>query len=75
MKKIPESFELNEEDIKEAITDWLNNHKDYADPVLDFEFKITLKSEECRQPPSGYPTVMKEDVVTTTFSAIAVKEE
>jgi hypothetical protein len=41
MKKIPESFELDEEDIKEAIVDWLNK-VEYYDSIDDVDFDITL---------------------------------
>ena len=41
MKKIPESYELNEEDIKAAIGYWLNNFgsKPYAG---EFEVRLTM---------------------------------
>jgi hypothetical protein len=75
MKKIPESFELNEDDIKEAIAYWLNNHEDYGTDV-DFDFTVTLKSEERRvPPPGGHRGGMSDDVVMTVFSAVAVKDE
>jgi hypothetical protein len=41
MKKIPESFELDEDNIKEAIVDWLNN-VEYYDTEEDVDFDVTL---------------------------------
>lgn len=76
MKKIPESYELTEEDIKEAITYWLNNHEEYGSEVEDFDFTVTLKTEERRvPPPGGHRGGMSDDVVMTIVSAVAVKNE
>ena len=70
MKKIPETFELDEDDIKEAIAYWLNGqHSD--DSEYDSDFDITLKSESVvtDSGPGGrdYATKM-------VFTAVATKE-
>lgn len=74
MKKIPETFELDEEDIKEAIEYWLNN-TEYAD-YDEVNFKITFKATEKRTRPTTGPIGgMTDDVVTTVVSAVAVIDD
>jgi hypothetical protein len=45
MKKIPESYQLTQEDIKEAITYWLNNHSEAGFDDDDVEFDISFQTE------------------------------
>ena len=73
MKKIPTTFELDEDDIKEAITEWINEHHD-ADTNWN-EYIITFKTEERRSPGRGLPGGMNDDIVTTVLSVVAVKDE
>ena len=73
MKKIPATFELDEDDIREAITEWINEHHD-ADTDWN-EYIITFKTEEKRSPGRGLPGGMNDDIVTTVISAVATKDE
>ncbi len=72
MEKIPETFKLDEDDIREAITEWLNEHhgdSNWSDFVIEF------KTTEKRSPGRGLPGGMNDDIVTTVISAIATKDE
>ena len=72
MEKIPETFKLDEDDIKEAITEWLNeHHNDWDNCNYEIEFKATEK----RSPGRGMPGGMNDDIVTTVITAVATKEE
>ncbi len=73
MKKIPTTFELDEDDIKEAITEWINEHHD-TDADWN-EYGIIFKAEERRSPGRGLPGGMNDDIVTTVISAVAIKHE
>ena len=72
MEKIPETFKLDEDDLREAITEWLNEHhcSDY-----DYNFTIEFKATEKRSPGRGLPGGMNDDIVTTVISAVATKDE
>ena len=72
MEKIPETFKLDEDDIKEAITEWLNEHHGDSDW---HDFTIELKATEKRSPGRGLPGGMNDDIVTTVITAVAVKDE
>lgn len=72
MKKVPLTFELDENDLKEAITEWLNEHHD--DDTSWSDYTITFKTEEKRSPGRGLPGGMNDDIVTTVVTAVAVKE-
>ena len=72
MKKIPATFELDENDLREAITEWINEHHDSDKEWSDYT--ITFKSEERRSPGRGLPGGMNDDIVTTVITAVAVKE-
>lgn len=69
MKKIPESFELDEDDIKEAITAWLN--EEHGDGEYNYDYNITLKVEDGNDPRSG----INSFVIKNVFTAKAVKED
>lgn len=73
MKKIPTTFELDENDIREAIEYWLNNeHSDYGDSV---SYTISFSVEEKRTPPSGgHRGGMSDDVITQVISARAEED-
>ena len=47
MKKIPETYQLTEDDLKEAITYWLNNHPELTsfNNSDDLEFDISFQTE------------------------------
>jgi len=72
MKKIPESFILDEADIKAAITNWLDEHE------LDknSEFEISFKVEQKHRPNlHGLPGGMNDPIVTTVVTAVAVRKK
>lgn len=72
MEKIPETYKLDEDDIREAITEWLNeHHQDSYNYDYTIEFKVTDK----RSPGRGLPGGMNDDIVTTVITAVAVKDE
>jgi hypothetical protein len=73
MKKIPATFELDEDDIREAITEWINEHHD-TDTNWN-EYDITFKATEKRSPGRGMPGGMNDDIVTTVISAVVLKDE
>jgi hypothetical protein len=77
MEKVPETYKLDEDDIREAITEWLNEHhqNDY-NYDYDISFKVTQKEDrgmdlDPRIPRGG----MSDPVIKTVITAIAVKEE
>lgn len=72
MEKIPETFKLDEDDIREAITEWLNEH--HCDSEWH-DFTIEFKTSEKRSPGRGLPGGMNDDIVTTVVTAVAVKDE
>lgn len=73
MKRVPETFELDEDDIREAIAHWLN--AEHSDGEYSSDFNITFKAREKRSPGKGPPGGMNDDIVTTVISAVAVKDE
>lgn len=73
MEKIPETFKLNEDDIREAITEWINNN--HIDDSYSYDFVIEFKTTEKRSPGKGMPGGMNDDIVTTVISAVATKDE
>lgn len=74
MKKIPEKYELDQEDIEEAIIDWLNNHPTTGGDGGD-DFVVKLKRETKLVPPKGGPIGgMSDPVEEYHFSAVAEKQ-
>ncbi len=72
MEKIPTTFKLDEDDIKEAITEWLNEHHGDSDwSNFDVTFQVTNKES----PGRGLPGGMNDPIITTVISAVAVKDE
>lgn len=72
MKKIPTTYELNEDDIREAIEYWLNNehNEDY-----DCNYTISFDVEEKRSPPpGGHRGGMSDDIITYVISAKAEQD-
>lgn len=71
MNKIPEKYELDQQDIKDAITDWLNNYTEGSD-----NFTITFKREtKLVDPPKGAPRGgMSEPIKQYYYTAVAEKE-
>jgi hypothetical protein len=63
MKKIPESFDLDEEDIKEAIVDWLNK-VEYYDTIDDVDFDITLSVEKKVDVRPGMGDWSEQNIIT-----------
>ncbi len=72
MERVPETFKLDEDDLREAITEWLNEHhqNDY-----NFDYTIEFKVTEKRSPGKGMPGGMNDDIVTIVVSAIATVDE
>lgn len=73
MKKIPEKYELEQEEIEEAIVDWLNNHPNIEGDGHDF--CITFKREtKLVDPPKNAPRGgMSDPIEHYSYSAIAEK--
>ena len=75
MKKVPESFELSQEDIEEAIAYWLNHEHgngEYYDSAFTVAFKIEEKENyPPRSPHGGLNGPFKKTLIT----AVAVKDE
>jgi hypothetical protein len=78
MKKIPESFELDEDDIKEAIAYWLNaEHGDGEGYDSDFDITFASSEEidaEADRNYKGPRGGMYEPARKTVVTAKAVKE-
>ncbi len=73
MKRIPEKFELDEDDIREAIAQWLDNEIDDGD---SHEYEIVFSTEERQgKPPKGAPVGGMSDYRVTVITAVATKEE
>jgi hypothetical protein len=71
MKKIPEKFILDEQDLKDAITLFLQEEEDYGDgkyPKYSIEFKV-----EKAQTPSGMTGGGADPIEKLIFSAVAYK--
>jgi hypothetical protein len=77
MKKIPTTFELSEEDIKEAISFWLSRvHEKDNDGNWDYEYDIVLNSE--RKDVAPYPGACSggmSDWSREVITATAAKKE
>jgi len=73
MEKIPATYKLDEDDLREAITEWLNEH--HCDDGYSYDFVITFNTTEKRSPGRGLPGGMNDDIVTTVISAVATKDE
>lgn len=72
MERVPETFKLDEDDLREAITEWLNNnHQQHENYDYDIEFTVTEK----RSPGRGLPGGMNDDIVTKVISVVAIREE
>ena len=72
MKIVPKTFELSEDDIREAIEYWLNSehNEDY-----DCNYIISFDVEERRSPPtSGLRGGMSDDIVTYVITATAEED-
>lgn len=75
MKKIPETFELDENDIKEAIAYWLNEGEHSDGEGYSYDFDISLQVKEVQEPPpGGHRGGMSDPVIKNVFTARAVKE-
>jgi hypothetical protein len=73
MKKIPETFELTEDDIKEAITHWLN--AEHCDGEYEYNFEISFSADRVEgKPPKGAPVGGMSDWSKQVITAKAVKE-
>jgi len=74
MKKIPEKYELDQNEIEDAITDWLNNHHSIVGDGCD-DFKITFKRELRTAPlPKEAPIGgMSDPIEEYYYSAVAEK--
>lgn len=70
MKKIPEKFHLDEEDIKEAITEWLSNNHDVEEDVT-ITFQVEHKQE---QPQTPYRGGMSDWIDKVVITAVAEKD-
>jgi hypothetical protein len=72
MERIPETFKLDEDDLREAITEWLNEHhqSDY-----NYDYTIEFKVTEKRSPGRGMAGGMNDDIITTVVSAVATRDE
>lgn len=70
MKKIPASFELTQDDIKEAIAEWLN--RDQSEGWNDYNISFIVS--EHRAPGHGLPGGMNDDIVTTVINAVAIQK-
>jgi hypothetical protein len=74
MKKIPESYELNEEDIKEAIAQYIcNEHQDMLN--AETPFKVTINVERKQIYPKTGPYISVADTEITIVSATAIRDE
>lgn len=75
MKRIPEQFELDEDDLVEAVTYWLN-HTQFDEDDDGNDFDITFKVEQVQIPPpaSAIRGGMTDPIIKNVFSATAKKE-
>jgi len=73
MKKIPETFELTEDDIKEAIAHWLN--AEHCDGEYNYDFDVSFSVDRVAvAPPKGAPVGGMSDFTKQVITAKAVKE-
>lgn len=71
MKKIPEKFELDQDDIEDAITEWLNNNATEGGDDFRISFKRETRTVDSpKNPPRGG---MSEPVEEYHFTAVAEK--
>ena len=68
MKKIPAKYTLSEDDIKEAIKEWLYNNHDVEDNGIVVTFQVETKQE---QPDTPYRGGMSDWVDKTIITATA----
>jgi hypothetical protein len=73
MKKIPETFELSEDDIQEAIAHWLNEEHCDGEYVYDFDISFSV-DRVAVTPPKGAPVGGMGDYSVQKISAKAVKK-
>ena len=72
MKRIPEKFELSEEDIRSAISYWLKlAHGVDSKTELDIQFSVDRVAVA---PPSGAPVGGMSDFTKQAISAVAAKK-
>lgn len=70
MKRVPEKFELTEEDIRKAISQWLN-HWHTVDAEFDIQFSVDRVN---RPPPPGAPVGGMGDYSVQVVTATASKK-
>ena len=70
MKRIPEKFELTEEDIKDAIRYWLN--AEHCETISEFDVVLKVEAQN-RPPPAGAPVGGMSDWTVQVVSAVATK--
>lgn len=69
MERVPEKFLLDEDDLREAISEWLNeHHQDSYNHDYTIEFKVDKKESYPKNGPIGG---MSEPVITYVVSAVA----
>jgi len=75
MERVPESFRLTEDDIKEAIAYWLNREH-LQDDDYDYDFNIEFDVQVKREVPPGAPRGGMTDMMEVkVVTAIAVKDD
>lgn len=72
VKKIPAKYSLTEDDIKEAIKDWLYNNHDVEDNGITVTFHVETKQE---QPDTPYRGGMSDWVDKTIITATAEESD
>ncbi len=73
MKRIPTTFELNEDDIREAIEYWLNHeHSDESD-FISYNISFSIENKES-PPPGGHRGGMSDPIITQIVSARAEED-
>lgn len=72
MRRIPEKYELSEEDIKEALRYWLRSRADTRDKDFDIEFSVDRVA--VARPP-GAPVGGMSDFTKQAITAVAVTKK
>jgi hypothetical protein len=73
MRRIPEKFELTEQDIKTAIAYWLNHEVEKEG--IDFTYNVDFRVERREtSPPKGAPVGGMTDYSVQVISAVAEKK-
>ncbi len=73
MKRVPEKFELDEEDIRQAIAMYLDNEIDDGD---EHSYEIEFKTEMVETtPPKGAPVGGMSDYRVLVVTAVATKDD